>query len=278
MGPVTFRCRAPAAWRGFGWWVPLGVPSAFFVAILWLRFGGWPLLVGVALAVLLLAAVLWPVLLVVDRHGLRIRVYGRWRTIAYSAIADVAIVQRLGDGVVERSVMSAVRITLHDGQCIDVGVGVGETRERFGADVRLEGQFGVFDREAHRILRAIRERMREGPDTTGTTDTGAGLFGRGALSVREWMQHIGTLRGGNYRALHVPDEALWRVVEDPSARADERAGAALALRDGLDDDGRARLRIAASACDSTRLRVAMEAVIDDEAEGRLERTFESLSD
>src|SRR5262249_20710300 len=62
-----------------------------------------------------------------------------------------------------------------------------------------------------------------------------------------------------YRQSAIRDEELWRVVEDPRAPQDARAGAALLLRRSLDDAGRARVRIAADAAAAPKLRVALDA-------------------
>jgi hypothetical protein len=60
----------------------------------------------------------------------------------------------------------------------------------------------------------------------------------------------------------------WRTVEDPASDRRRRAGTAVALRESLDEVGRVRLRVAAAASASPRLRVALEKVASpiDEAE------------
>ena len=65
--------------------------------------------------------------------------------------------------------------------------------------------------------------------------------------------------GSGYRAATVPTETLWSVALDPAAKEELRIGASLALRGALDDDGRERLRVAAEASASPRLRVVLEA-------------------
>src|SRR5262249_62187220 len=66
------------------------------------------------------------------------------------------------------------------------------------------------------------------------------------------------------RSAAVPDEELWRVIEDPTAPMDARAGAAAAIGRDLDEAGRTRLRVAAAACAAPKLRVALSAVADEE--------------
>ena len=74
--------------------------------------------------------------------------------------------------------------------------------------------------------------------------------------------------GGGYRSASVPEDTLWRVALDPSEPAEDRIGAGLALRSKLDDEGRARLRVAAEAAASPEVRIALEGAaseVDDDA-------------
>jgi hypothetical protein len=68
----------------------------------------------------------------------------------------------------------------------------------------------------------------------------------------------------SYRTTALPEDQLWRIVEDPSAPASERTAAAGALRLELDDSGRQRLRVAAGASASKELRVALEELAEDD--------------
>ena len=100
---------------------------------------------------------------------------------------------------------------------------------------------------------------------------------RGGRSASKWMNDARKMRedAASYRAAVLPDEELWRIVEDASASASERVGAALALRHGIDDAGRTRLRLAAEACAENRLRVALETATLDDDEA-LEHALEPL--
>lgn len=103
--------------------------------------------------------------------------------------------------------------------------------------------------------------------------------GRNGRSIAEWIANAKKAheRTANYRQPVVPQAELWRIVEDVAAEPTERAGAALALRADLDDDGKTRLRVAAGACASPKLRVALESVVgsDDDA---LREALEPLQD
>lgn len=80
-----------------------------------------------------------------------------------------------------------------------------------------------------------------------------------------WLRDLKRLRDAGkeaaldtYRANALRAEDLWSVVEAPEASAAARAGAAVLLRPLLDEEGRARLRIASQAVASPKLRVALE--------------------
>jgi predicted ABC-type transport system involved in lysophospholipase L1 biosynthesis ATPase subunit len=77
----------------------------------------------------------------------------------------------------------------------------------------------------------------------------------------------------------VPLEALLRTVEDSSAAVESRLGAAVAATSGGDPDAVQRVRVAAAATASPRLRVALEAVAvldssEPEAEAALRKALE----
>jgi len=110
--------------------------------------------------------------------------------------------------------------------------------------------------------------------------TDAALLVRGERDARTWMRAVvGTSdEHASFRVPAFPAEDLWRVVEDPAAATTARAAAALALQSQLDDDGRARLRVAADACASPKLRVALEATASTNDTADLEDAFEGLED
>ena len=88
------------------------------------------------------------------------------------------------------------------------------------------------------------------------------VLARGERPLAEWLVALKDLAaptGTAYRSGEVPIEELWRVVEDPTAEPTARAGAAVALRPTLDDDGRMRLRVASEGTASPKVRVVLEA-------------------
>jgi hypothetical protein len=98
----------------------------------------------------------------------------------------------------------------------------------------------------------------------------AALVGRRGRAPSAWLAALRQLRTGEggYREGAVRDDDLWRAVEDPTAAEDVRAGAAAALRcsRSLDEVARQRVRVAAEATASPKLRVALDAATGDSEE------------
>lgn len=89
------------------------------------------------------------------------------------------------------------------------------------------------------------------------------LLARGERPLDQWIQEMRLLGAGDafgYRTSAIPRERLWAVLENPSADPSARQGAALALRERLDDEERDRLGAVAQKVASPRLRVAIDAV------------------
>jgi hypothetical protein len=102
-----------------------------------------------------------------------------------------------------------------------------------------------------------------------------GLLRRGERPVPAWVALLRQLRAkeGGYRDVAVRADDLWHVLEDPSAPA----GAAFILRHGLDNPGKARVRVAAEATASPKLRVALEAAFGTEDEAEAEEALSELA-
>jgi hypothetical protein len=95
------------------------------------------------------------------------------------------------------------------------------------------------------------------------------VFARSGRETERWVRDVVSAADVNasYRTPAVPPDELWRIVEDATAPATARAGAAVALRGGLDDEGKERLRATADACAAPRLRVALETVASGSGSG-----------
>lgn len=80
---------------------------------------------------------------------------------------------------------------------------------------------------------------------------------------------------GDYRAAGTGTEELWQIVEAPVAATEARRAAARALGGALDDDGRARLRVAAEHCADPGARKALLRIADGAAADRDEEDAEA---
>lgn len=67
------------------------------------------------------------------------------------------------------------------------------------------------------------------------------------------------------------------MLEDVASPAEVRAGAAVALKHSLDEEGKERLRVAAEACASPKLRTTFEAVRTGANDAALEEALAALS-
>ena len=124
--------------------------------------------------------------------------------------------------------------------------------------------------DAHRALFLRLRDARDAYARAGGTDASA-LLARGERTMKAWIRSLRSTSNaavGHYRTASLLPETLWRIALDPSEEEDLRIGAGLALRVGLDDEGKARLKSAAVAAASPRVRVALEAAaseIEDDA-------------
>ncbi len=116
----------------------------------------------------------------------------------------------------------------------------------------------------------------------GDRDTEAWMMAflaRGDRDTKAWIRAASELAndgGVPYRAATLPSETLWRVIEEGSTPAEIRVGAALALRPSLDPDGRERLRIASSATPDPEVKPALDSIVNNEDDAKLELTLSRM--
>ncbi len=151
-----------------------------------------------------------------------------------------------------------------------------ERKEGKEIEVRTEGRENTKgSKNRDRLLASVRRALDELTGREGAAATT--LLARGGRSVDEWLRALRSLGGGEaqgYRAASIPTEELWRIALDPTAEVSARAGAAVALRGSLDDEGRERLRVAAEESASPKVRVALEAAGASKSEAELTQALE----
>ncbi|MBX3232821.1 MAG: hypothetical protein KIT84_43885 [Labilithrix sp.] len=206
-----------------------------------------PLWMGFAAPLIVLAMLRAKI--VVGRDGVLLRWMG-WKR--FFPMADIVRVQPEG--------LTSILLELRNGKQEILYLNSDKSK---GGGVETEYRDAVLARirEAHASQRAL------GP----VADVSA-LVARGERTPEEWRKALAALSSDEvgYRRASVRAEDLWRVVEDPRAAEDARAGAALLLRKGLDEEGKTRVRVAAEATASPKLRVALEAATSESEEAAFE--------
>ncbi len=196
---------------------------------------------GVGAAVLAAAAVmvlLLPVLLPTQLElGADGMSFSRW---GYSWFVPFEDVVRLERGLLATNLVlkDGRRLRLVNGDQLELGEAIGDIED---------------------ALTAYRERQGEAPQVD---------VGRGQDSRRQWLERLRALASPEHRYREAPPNRaeLLSAAADPRAEPTARAGAAALLHADLAQDERARLRIAADETASPRLRIALEAALDPEAE------------
>jgi hypothetical protein len=162
--------------------------------------------------------------------------------------------------------LASVKLTMRDlrnmpgGWAIELEVREGTTRElaTFANDRGAEAR-AVVDR--------IQEAFAAWSATTASTAGIAQLESAGA-PVREWLTSLRKVatEEADYRHSPLTHEELLDLIENPTASAEHRVGAAVVLATKGDDHARDRIRIAAEATANPRLRVALTSVAQQDLE------------
>lgn len=74
----------------------------------------------------------------------------------------------------------------------------------------------------------------------------------------------------------VPRDVLLRIVEDSHAAPLERASAAVAAIESGDDDAKKRVRVAAGATASPKLRIALDRIVESSDEQAIVEALDEL--
>lgn len=176
---------------------------------------------------------------------------GRRRFVAYGKITRVTATD------------TRIRLKLTDGGRYDIETGTGAKGEV------SEGHRALLERiDDARAAYAASERAES-----------VALLARGGRTTEAWVRELRALASGGaaYRAASLLPETLVRIATDPAETEELRIGAALALRATGDDEARTKVRVAAEASASPRVRLALTASTDDLDDATLVETLRARS-
>ncbi len=204
----------------------------------------------------MLIAAMWPSKITIGIDGVLVR--WLW-TSRFFPMKDIRGVSEADD--------NAIRLILHPY----------EERVIYTSMRHRQSQSLIMRNNRDAIIARIREAHLRFQEGGGAIDATA-LVARGRQKRSEWLDALAKLarREGGYRDAVVRPEDLLRIVEDPRASEDARAGAAFVLRTTADDDMKARVRVAAEASASPKLRVALDATATGD-EAKIEEAMQELA-
>jgi hypothetical protein len=223
------------------------VPAAASLALVLVfgRFVGGALPGALSLAVLALVvffgALAVPTRVLVGADGILLCWVGTARFVAWSRVMAI------------EPFAGGVALALDRGEWVTVRTPAGHER---------------YDPEGTGACERMRAAWRASGVDGGTEALARRFSQKPSGGTRAWVAAAREVNAGGeagYRAACVPEEQLWRLVENPRAEREARTGAAVALARELDDGGRRRLRAAADACVEPRLRSALELMSTDAA-------------
>lgn len=212
------------------------------------------LLLGVSMFIATMFAII-PSHLTVGTDGITLRRFGRERFIPLDGIARA----EAGEGDNVMMTETAV-VRLFDGH--------GSVVHELFVEQKKAGPYSerihqTIDARARAIAERINETIRL--RTHEATPFDRASLARGERDDRDWVRALRGLlkRAASFRDAGPPTEdALLAIVEDGSADAHDRAAAAIAIARAHPE----RIRVAADATAAPKLRVALEAALDDDDE------------
>ena len=121
-------------------------------------------------------------------------------------------------------------------------------------------QLEEMTRQAESIAWRIEKARQAHAALAGEAPQAALALDRGDKNVRDWVEQlrrVGQGANATFRDVGLSREQLMRVVESTTAAAKERLAAVVALRDGLTEDEKPRIRVAADRCVEPAMRERM---------------------
>jgi len=252
-----YRLWSPHAGRAAAIFAVIGY-IAYLLSDFWVLLGWtvWAAL-GVAVAGMLIAKQLdrrrRPLLRVAD-DGVSVIHAGQERFVSHDDIRAVTVTRP--GGIRDTSCAYQLALELHDGTAIKLAA-----PERQATETQLAIETArTWHHEARRI--------------------DASALKRGDRETKQWVEELQAVGAGarwSHRQASLSPDDLWALVESPTASAEARAAAAVAL-DLSNKPAKQRLRVAAKTTASRPLRIALEEVArteDDEALAEVLATLEA---
>jgi hypothetical protein len=194
------------------------------------------------------------------------------------------------DGVVIKEGLTRSRFVTHDEiesvRAAENTVLLQTKREtmRFDVGARRKNKKQIQEdlaRQAESVAWRIEKSRQAYLALAGEAPQAALALDRGEKSVGEWIEQlkrVGQGANATFRDVGLTREQLMRVVESTSAAAKERLAAVVALRDGLTEDEKPRIRVAADRCVEPAMRERMVRVAFAPDEELVEAISESDAD
>ena len=190
---------------------------------------------------------------VVGADGVRIKWLYVDRFIPHQEITEVVDAVR-GVG---KNRKSWVNLTLRDGRVVRIAV------------APADWDSGKANLIATRIRDA--KATMEGIDSSPLS-----ALQRGELTFADWIAKLRSGGSKGHRDAAVPEEALWRVLEDPRANPVDRSAAAVALKSSTARGAARRIGRAARSVAAPKLRIALSVIADDEPDEAVAEQLEQL--
>ncbi|HSQ64821.1 MAG TPA: hypothetical protein VLM85_16470 [Polyangiaceae bacterium] len=163
---------------------------------------------------------------------------------------------------------NTVTITRKHGKPMQFHLGEVNNNKKQRVDLELQTQSIAWRlqkaREAYQAL-------------AGSAPQAAVMLDRGERTALEWLEQLRRVGEGataTFRSVQLTREQLLRVVESTTAAAKERLAAAVALRAGLTEEEKPRLRVAAERCVMPALGERLVRVADASSDEELAAALE----
>ncbi len=223
-------------------------PWLLFNVVRWLP--AWSMALIVAMYGLVALPLVLPQQVEIGRDGVLLRWLSKRRFIPFTAITEV------------HETPLGFAMTLEDGHALEV---------------RLTQRDKAASAQTKSILKRIEARREALAELSPGEEQS--LLARGERELDAWLRDVRSLgepSAHGYRAIAIPRERLWAVLENPGADPSAREGAAVALHASIDDAERERVTAVGRATASPRLRVALDAVAKAPDAERLRVAYESV--